>query len=430
MMYIIMLYFLEKILNLLGKENPGFRTISKKIIILFSMFSPIIVGYYHALLTEFIAITLVMISLYENIKYLYKPDKETFAIICGLTIFSYHLKQPYVTITIAPFTIIILINIIKVRTLKNFCRQLISYIIILLVLILSIQSWNIFLEKKGVNLNTERNVTKGLGTQILHSVNNLEIDKDINNISKLNSSDKIEFKNNPNNYVLINIYNDDYNRLEHQYIIKKNNTNYVSTTNAICFIFKIFITHPGYIIKSYTNTYLALVNIFPKETNDGVSYYIKRKASLNYCHEICSIAFQTTKYRKNVYYLSEELYNNARVYEQENNPPYLLFMIYSFLEKIDQRLFSISILLMPVFILYTFFKTIVEKNKKDWEILMLLLSFSFLHILSNIVTGLNIDRYIVVVYLPTIISEIYILTKIVKGVKHEKKRGINHYTCL
>ena len=66
--YLIFIYFIYKILDEVLKCKNKERYIS--IILLLIYFNPIIFGYYHALLTEFVAITLSVFSCYFSWKYI------------------------------------------------------------------------------------------------------------------------------------------------------------------------------------------------------------------------------------------------------------------------------------------------------------------------------------------------------------------------
>ena len=88
--------------------------------VLLTIFNPIIFGFYHSLLTEFVAITLSVISCYYAvIWYDVEPlkDKKKFVLISlwfvFLTVFSWFLKQPYISCGFFPLLVSYVISLFK-----------------------------------------------------------------------------------------------------------------------------------------------------------------------------------------------------------------------------------------------------------------------------------------------------------------------------
>lgn len=123
--YLIMILFVYKILNY-AFDNFNFSSKKKRnlsiVILLFVIINPIIFGFYHSLLTEFVAITLSVLSCYLAVIWYdieIDKNKKNYIIIsiifAFLTVFSWFLKQPYVSCGFFPFLISYIISLFKDR---------------------------------------------------------------------------------------------------------------------------------------------------------------------------------------------------------------------------------------------------------------------------------------------------------------------------
>ena len=163
-------------------------------------------------------------------------------------------------------------------------------------------------------------------------LNNYEIIKDFNQTELLNSKllsnkEKKLLNNKKQNYYLININNLKGKTIGQKLILLDENNN-ISTTTSILFILKQLLEHPYLVLESYTSNYLAIANIYPKETNDGVSYQVAKEFSLSYCHENCSIAVSVASKKSNISYMLDDAYQRVISYEQYNNSPiYIRYML-------------------------------------------------------------------------------------------------------
>ncbi|MFZ3070592.1 MAG: hypothetical protein WA110_05680 [Anaerolineaceae bacterium] len=115
---------------------------------------PTVVGYYHALLTEYVAATIAVISCYIAIK-LYKaaPFSKVFyrytACYFLLVPAAWHLKQPYISTAYFPFIIVCLLIILKKFTKKTVAYGVITNVILVALVLVSTAAWNSFLTAKG-----------------------------------------------------------------------------------------------------------------------------------------------------------------------------------------------------------------------------------------------------------------------------------------
>lgn len=414
--YIGMLITVKLIINQLfdQKKKKEKRIVS---IILFSiiLLDPIIYGYYHALLTEFVAMTVSLVMCYLSWKWIhidFFQDRRKY-IIYGIvfllgTIFSWHLKQPYVSITIFPVIVASVISILRSWNLKNILPRMITVLSCIFGLVISMIVWNQFLSNQGINLNTDRNVTASFGNQLLTGLNNFEViqEFDEDDLIYLSKDDKKKLIKNPEKYHLVNIKKSK-NKIINQVLIPLDNSQNIGTGTAITFILKQLFSHPYLTIESYTSNYLAIADLFPKDTNDGVDYWIDKNLTLDYCHENCVIATGTRFKKSNIAYMPDEYYERVMNYEQFNASPLFLRGLMTITSKIAPNIFKMVILFLPLLIVCSTVSIIKNKKSKANELLTMIsiLSwYSLLHILVHVVTGANIDRYAAPVYIPVLIS--------------------------
>lgn len=429
--YLIMLYGTKKILDKALEKKEKYIYIT---IFLFIIINPLIFGYYHTLLTEFVAMTLSVIMCYLSWKWLdidFKESKRNFILIAVffviMSIISWHLKQPYVSVSLFPIGIATLISIIKNRSLRNIVERISVFVICLIGVVASIVCWNKILVSKNIDLNTSRNVTASLGKQLTETLTNHKIITSSNEEEIIFLSEKEKEKLKENDYFLVNIYNLDKELID-QTIIKLDSLGNLSTSSSFQYILKSFIHHPLLVIEPYISNYLAIADIYPKVTDDSVSYYVGRKIDLLYCHENCTISLRITKEQSNIIYMLEEARARVKDYEQQNNSPIIFRGILSALAPISQMLFKILILCLPLFVIFSTISFFKKKNKTYANILnivLILLWYSFLHIMLHVVTGANIDRYaaptIITSFIGMVLYIYFLLDKKLVGRKNEKR---------
>ena len=432
--YLGMLITVKYILdNSLQIKNTKIKKCIYISVFAYLILDPIIYGYYHALLTEFIAMTISLVMCFFSWKWLdidfFKAKKKyivysiSFAL---LTVYSWHLKQPYVSITIFPVITAAIISIFKNRKLKNIIQRLSTVALCIIMLIISMQLWNCFLASNGVELNTDRNVTSSFGNMLLmDGLNNYSTTDDFENIKFLSKSEKNILKDNKN-YLLIDIHTPN-GKLIDQDIVKLNSDGNVSTATAIKYIFTQMFKHPLLVLESYTSNYLAIANIYPKASDDGgVSYYVNKNIDLSYCHENCTIATRITSSSSNIMYMYDDAYQRVANYEQFNSSPRYVRVILLYISKITLNVYKIVLLLLPIFCILTIVSISKKKNQEHFKLLamVLILSwYSLLHILVHVATGANIDRYASPAYISTILAIIIYMYYIISIKKKFWIRG-------
>lgn len=437
MFYLVMLLSVYLMINELFKDkNEKFKKIVNILTMVFLIIDPLLFGYFHALLTEFVAISISCLMCYLSWKWIdidyYKKKKEyiiyTIVFVIG-TVVSWHLKQPYVSITFFPVLIATVLSIINNKNKKNVIQRFTTMLMCIIALVCSIKIWNTFLEKKGVDINGDRNVVAGFGEQLVNGIINYKIEKNIENreIKYLSEKEIKKYENKPEQYNIINIYNLN-NKLIDQELLYKGNSN-ISTTNGLLFVVKQLVKHPVLVLDSYLTTYLAIADIYPKVTKDGgVSYEAEKKLNIKYCHENCTIGFSYLNRNSNIFYMPDHYYQNVANYEQVKNTSVILSPILGGLRYFDIITYKIIIAILPFVLigaLVLYFKN--KKYKKEMSLAIILLAYSFMHIMVHVVVSANIDRYAAPTYVTILLGYfiyIYCITNLVKrnAVKKNEKK--------
>lgn len=403
--------------------------------LLFILLDPIILGYYHALLTEFVAITLalfmcLMVYIWINSDLKRERNKSIFLTILFVvfTLFAWFLKQPYVSVVIFPVIIATIISSLKNKKIYNVIYRISTLLFCLIFLFISMSLWNKFLESKNIDLNSDRNVVSNFGKQLIEALNNFEIVDssnlsidDINANKFLNSSEKKYMIKNikNNNYQLINVKSLNGNIIDQELVYAKNGR--ISTVNSFKFIIKNVFIHPLLTTESYTSNYLALANIYPKTTIDGVGYTVEKNISVDYCHEDCAIAGAYTSSRSSIYSMTDEMYARVSNYDTVNNPSRIFKLIYRILSKIYVIFYKFLILLLPIFTIITLVLRIKKVKNNSIDMCLILFGYSLLHVLVHVVTGACIDRYASPAYITSFIGLVFLIYNILI-LKQEKKK--------
>ena len=125
--------------------------------------NPMIIGYYHTLLTEFIAITLAVIGCYLSWKWMntnFMENKLKYVlytiVLAILTAISWELKQPNISTIFFPILIAAIISLIRNANWKNLLQRTITILSCIIILLISTKVWNVILEKNGVDMNADR----------------------------------------------------------------------------------------------------------------------------------------------------------------------------------------------------------------------------------------------------------------------------------
>lgn len=421
--FIILFFVLDYFINKFIVNNKK-KKMLVRIIECFLLFNPIVFGYYHVLLTEFVSITLTMLSLMLAY-FWFNTDSRKNRVICSLYFFiavpfSYYLKQPYICCTFIPFACALFISLIKKFEYKKIVDFLLTILFITISIFVSSKLWDNYLQKNGVNMNTGRDTSSIFAKQLLNGVSNYYIDYeyDIENYENdklLSTKEKEIIKNikNKENILIINFVNNN-SIIEKDFILKDNNGN-VSSKDALILIAKSFFQHPILISKNYIKNYCALsslCNIASDE--DGVMYYVDKGYNFINTYENEKIAGRVFMEGDNTFYLSDDLVNNASFYKEYiTSTPLTLFE--NIMKIPTNIIFKFVIITIPIFLLSLIFVAIFNFNKmnsfekRNFYVILLLLLTSFLGVMANAISGSMIDRYSVEFFVPSFIAEIMVL---------------------
>ena len=152
----------------LKKITYNYSKLTKSIIFiiyyLLIIINPVLFGYYHSVLTEFVAITLSLISCLICISFLqFKANIKSIKTYIYIFIFSilfiiaWFLKQPYFSVSFFPLIMAIFLSIFKYKSFKDFLYRFSVLLFSIFFLLLSINGWKIFLEKNGVDYKNNPN---------------------------------------------------------------------------------------------------------------------------------------------------------------------------------------------------------------------------------------------------------------------------------
>ena len=434
--YITMLFFSYKILNILLEKNKHMYKI-----IIFTLitiiFNPIIYGYYHILLTEFVGMTLAVVSCYFAYKWLRCQDdnKKQYIIYGGililLTILGWFLKQPYVSTALFPLIIAFVIKIFKKEKLKQKIPAVITILVCIISLFISIKSWDRILESKGLDTTGDRNPTNTFGNSLISSLNCFEISygktykikKETNKFLSEEEIKKIkkQIEDEDYTFLVIDIKNKKGEVIDREYI---DTDQFLSTGKSIKFILKNFILHPILVSNSYIKNYFSIIDLYVISSGADASEHIAtNKFDITFVNELGSIGMKPYTYTSNIFYITDEAYSRVENYEQFNQAPKLLNYAMIILSKVAIMLFKAIFIILPFCLILSIIKRVTTKNNK-YDLLIILFGFSFLHVMLHVVSGAIIDRYAMPAYITTYIGIVaYIsLIKKRKVVKIWKKK--------
>ena len=163
------IYITNKLLNILLNKNK-YKKVLIPILLVVLLFNPMIFGYYHVILTEFVSITLSLLSIYFAYQYLNAKNKKKYiAFFIIATPLAWLIKQPYVACVLLPFIASSILLIIKERKLKVLGYSALIVGVSFITMLVFNLTWNKFLEKNNVDMNTGRDSSSLLSKQILQS---------------------------------------------------------------------------------------------------------------------------------------------------------------------------------------------------------------------------------------------------------------------
>lgn len=426
--YIIMIgtcYFIYK--DTIKDEECCSKTIKWIFIILFLILiaiNPMIFGYYHTLLTEFLAITLAILGCYLSWKWMdvnFKENKIKYSsytvVLAILVAIAWHLKQPYVSTILFPIIISAILSFIRNTNIKNLLQRMVTIIVCIIVLVGSIKIWNVVLVKNNVQIKEDRTSEGFLSSGIIGGITEYS-KKDIeefDTIEKINNNEKLTQDDKEKMIAILNKNSENKSFLavdtkKEKYDVIYGKGQSISTVESIKYLLTTMVKDPKAIIESYTTNYLATTSLYNIEF-EGMHIKINKKLDLKNTAEIGVIGFRIYEPQiDNVFPLSNELEPYATIYRGVNEPIKIVNLVMKKMELPVTIIMKISYLLLPVLTILSIILVFVvkkkynEKYRKIIDLIVILYTFSLLHILVHSVLGSTIDRYTIPALAPTFIA--------------------------
>lgn len=438
-MYITMISFVYLTLKKAIKDFKVFENVRNRIILgvlvsILIIFNPIVFGYYHVLLTEFVGMTLAVVMTYLSwdwIDFDFKDNKKKYIIytlvFSILTAFAWSLKQPYVSCVMFPILVASLIAIIRKFNVKQVIQRIVTIIVCIIMLIISIVIWNKILEFGHVSMQEDRTSESFLSNGIIDGITQLE-ETGINNIKEIEISEKDQkeienIANGTSKYKNYKLFKNKNENSKGMVLFSKEEN--PSTGESIKFWFKTLGTTPSTIIRSYINNYLCTINIF-KITFTGPAPEVTTELNLFGAAENEAISYKI--YRdldSNVFPKLEGYEPFVEPYKSKQEPIKIVNVTMKALGRFSTMCAKVGFLILPIVLIWVIVVTI--KNRKEtnkhklYDLLIVLLGFSYLHVLMHIVLGACIDRYTVPAIVPMYTSYIIIGYMIFENRKNKTK---------
>ncbi len=471
--YLAMLGFSYLILRDTNKEMKLCPNNKKRIffiiaIMVLIVFNPIVYGYYHVLLTEFVAVTLGVITCYLSWKWLQcdfiksKAKYILYTLFFGFTtVFAWHLKQPYVSAGLFPVIIAAIISICRNFNWKNILQRSITVLFCLILLFVSLAVWNKVLEIGKVKISDDKKTSGFINRGILCGINQLkdvteiEIEEDpedklkemeeeieetekeepekelnLEAIEELNISEKDKEEinkiiNQESEYKSYRIYQNNNAKGKDMVLFSKSETQ--NFLDCVKFYIKTAFTTPTTIIKSYLINYLSMIDVFDI-TFDGISPIPSTEINLFGAAEHETIAFNIfNKIQSNTFYVKKSLRKYQEPFVDNRQPITSVNTVLRSLEISVNFITKIAFLILPIMLVITIIKSIKQRKEKNnrknniYNLLIILLSFSFLHVLLHVVLGAPIDRYTTPAMIPMFLAYIIIVFSGIYRKKHYTK---------
>lgn len=346
------------------------KTLITNILLAILILNPLIMGYFHVLLTEFIAITFTILNILLAYKWLYcnthsKKQLILYSIYFIFSIiFCYHLKQSYIVIAFAPFIAAAIISIIRRHTKKNIFYRLGTLFLSFIFFFISIIAWNAILQHMGVDMNTGRDSSSLLSQQLLKAY---EITYDQDGDGQNDS---------------------------------------LSTIDAVGIIFQNFISDPARITSTYVRNYCGLTSVCTISSDDTVNYVSTFNFNGLETFENATIGYRSYSISPSIFEMTDSLYDNASAYGNSANRS-LIAKIMVLFKGPTNLLFKLSLILcFPSIIVLIIFRIKYKNSKYSalFALSFILLITAFLHLAFSAGIGLIIDRYAIEAFVPSVLG--------------------------
>ncbi|MBR3152590.1 MAG: hypothetical protein IKF52_03180 [Clostridia bacterium] len=411
--------------DIVDKQNISSKIMKISIFVIYILFvaiNPIIFGYFHTMLTEFIGITIGVLCCYLAWKWIEIDWNNKFKYIIYTGIFSilvpiaWQLKQPYVGTALFPLIVATAISIISKFNKRNVISKIISLIIVIISLVLSIKIWNYFLKINNVDMKESRSSSTAFSDSILSGISEYHFTKypdfqiPDDELEKLPRDIQDTITKEKNNYKLLIIVKKPNG--EYDLIFSKNST--IKTSDSIKYMMSTIKSDPICFIKGHIKNYLAICNIYKIEFEGARVYNSNELLNITTANENELIPFKIYEYKQeSSYYIGVEEYDKcAQPYKEINNPILGVNWIMRKLSKVCTVIIKILFVALPFMTIIGVISFFIIRKKYNNQfrntvnLVIILYSYSLMHILSHSVLGAIIDRYTVPAMVTTIIGEL------------------------
>lgn len=412
------LFFLTSIFffYLIIKEvlKQGITSLGKYIIftlfILLFVFNPLIIGYFHVMLTEFVAITIALVACFLSIKWVtieFKSENRLMLLIYSfvfviLTLLAWFLKQPYLIIVVGPFCIATILSISKSFSLKNIVFRISVFIFTFLILFWGIVTWN-----KYLSLNVGQESAS------------MEQESLADGFVRANSNFRPVHEDVSSDYDLYEVLDISSGKVIDTLKIQRSGED-VGFSSSFDFLRSAIPNYPLQVIHSYYMNYMSLINVNRYHYREF--YSLRGRLGINDLHGENENIGLAIYFRESTFLGSASgKARNMEQYEFSNTSRLPDNIFRNFLRVPSLFLFKFTFLLLPIaftfsllIYIYLRIKKSNERNKLYiLEILIILFGFSLLHVFSHVITGAIVDRYTIVAY-PTALLGMILLFSFVK----------------
>lgn len=395
--------------------------------------NPIIIGYSHTVLTESMAPTLALLSVYLALGWYRQPNgfnlKKVWYVLgfSAVMILTWFLKQPYLPLICFVLFLAVLCSLIRNHTKFNIWYRIVSFFACFALLIGSMLIWNAVLDRAG--LNTEK-AESFAPESIFNSLNiyyrretAYQKDRYFVATSLLPQADKdailakIDAGEPCNDYRIYNIYGFDKTTLIDQKACVFSGDK-LQTMDAVRFLLREMVDNPRLVVDCYYSNYMAAIGLHSNMTDNQ---YIAGTQFVSSEGENRSLAMYIFSEGPSYWW---RFYLNDHTYEEYMEKPYAKYMTQFEVEKEVPRpvtaiaetvypgyslLFKFSFLLCPFIALYAFVQFCRHREKETYFLLTILFGASFVHTLFHAMTGQIIDRYVYMAFPMLLIGWIVLL---------------------
>lgn len=394
------------------------------------VFNPILFGYSHALLTEFVAAFFAFVSCIISWKWLnvdFSTKKIKYVLysifFATMFIFIWFLKQPYFTIASFPLLIASTISIIECCKLRNILQRLGTVIFCFACLFIAISGWRAFLINNWANPDLvsgkddyflSGSIIKGISNARLVTSEEINIDE-VNDDKLISSEDKNKIAQIINEQSVgghrrvqvLDVFSRSGNLVDKIVIYQESET--FTTKDAINTWVTVATTHPFLLIDSYMAGYLATIDLYDFATDPKTGTMTPVKTAGLYGHENYTIGLLYVASSANMADSTRSIMTYPGLQQIFYNPESTVRRGVRLYGMVHSEVFMASFLILPAVLVYTICMYIRLRKKKVateldkaarrvYGLIVIILSFTFLHIVSNVVLGAIIDRYIYVTF--------------------------------